>query len=233
MPYYAVANGNNIGIFDNWNDCYYSVNKYKNAIYKKFSTIDEAKSFIIDNNKNNNNKNNNNKNNNNKNNNNSESIKHIDYYVYTDGSCSNNGKHNACAGIGIFFGINDYRNVSKKIEGKQTNNTAELFAIIEVFPIIKNDILNKKNITIISDSEYAIKCATSYGEKQYNKNYIYNIPNKELVKLIYETYKDISNVHFQHIKAHTNNDDIHSIGNMYADKLANKAIGLDICPYNK
>ena len=51
--------------------------------------------------------------------------------------------------------------------------------------------------------------------------------------IIEDTYKDISNVHFQHIKDHTNNDDIHSIGNMYADKLANKAIGLDICPYNK
>ena len=43
-----------------------------------------------------------------------------DYYVYTDGACSNNGKNNALAGIGIFFGINDIRNVSKKIkENKQ------------------------------------------------------------------------------------------------------------------
>jgi ribonuclease HI len=223
MPYYAVANGNKIGIFDTWNDCYFSVYKYKNAIYKKFKTKEEADIFILDNSNNSNNSNNNN----------IESIKYIDYYLYTDGSCINNGKDNATAGIGIFFGINDYRNVSKKIEGKQTNNTAELLAIIETFPIIKNDILNKKNITIISDSEYAIKCATTYGEKHYNKNYISNIPNKELVKLIYETYKDISNVHFQHIKAHTNNNDIHSIGNMHADRLANQAIGLDNCPYNK
>ena len=230
MPYYAVANGYKIGIFDNWNDCYSSVYKYKNAIYKKFKTKDDAEIFILDNNNNNNNNNNNS---NNSNNNNIESIKDIDYYVYTDGSCINNGKHNAIAGIGIFFQINDHRNVSKKIEGKQTNNTAELLAIIETFPIIKNDILNKRNITIISDSEYAIKCATTYGEKHYNKNYISDIPNKELVKLIYETYKDISNVHFQHVKAHTNNNDIHSIGNMYADKLANQAIGLDNCPYNK
>ena len=28
-----------------------------------------------------------------------------DYYVYTDGACSNNGKCNAQAGIGIFFGL--------------------------------------------------------------------------------------------------------------------------------
>ena len=32
-----------------------------------------------------------------------------DYYFYTDGACSNNGKYNALAGIGIFFGIGDNR----------------------------------------------------------------------------------------------------------------------------
>jgi hypothetical protein len=32
--------------------------------------------------------------------------------------------------------------------------------------------------------------------------------------------------------AHTEKSDIHSIGNDGADKLANKAIGLDSCPYN-
>jgi DNA-binding transcriptional regulator GbsR (MarR family) len=32
-----------------------------------------------------------------------------DYYVYTDGACSKNGKLNAKAGIGIYFGENDKR----------------------------------------------------------------------------------------------------------------------------
>ena len=56
-----------------------------------------------------------------------------DITVFTDGSCINNGYKNACAGIGIFFGIDDDRNISKRIMGKQSNNTAELLAIIEVF----------------------------------------------------------------------------------------------------
>jgi ribonuclease HI len=51
-----------------------------------------------------------------------------------------------------------------------------------------------------------------------------DIPNKELVQTAYEMYKDKPNVIFIHIKAHTNNADIHSIGNDYADKLANVAI---------
>ena len=161
MVFYAVSNGRNIGIFLNWNDCNNSVKGYKNALYKKFDTKEEADAFILSNNKNNDvttkEKN--------------QVIDFIpDYYVYTDGACSNNGKHNALAGIGIFFGINDIRNLSKKIEGKQTNNTAELSAIIETYFIIKNDITNGKKIAIVSDSEYAINCVSSYGEKCYKKN---------------------------------------------------------------
>lgn len=155
-----------------------------------------------------------------------------DYYVYTDGACSNNGRENALAGIGIYFGIDDPRNLSEKIDGKQTNNTAELSAIIKTFQIIENDIVNGKNIMIMSDSIYAIKCATSYGKKCNDKGWNITIPNKELVKIVYELYKDKSNVKFTHIKAHTKNTDIHSIGNAFADKLANIAIGLENCPFN-
>jgi ribonuclease HI len=231
MVFYAVANGRNIGIFLNWADCNDSVKGYKNAIYKKFDTKEEADIFIQSNNKNN--------------------ITSFfdtvdskkkediivdfipDYYVYTDGACSNNGKPNALAGIGIFFGTGDTRNVSKKIEGKQTNNTAELSAIIETYFIIENDIANGKKIAIVTDSEYAIKCVSSYGEKCSKKSWNLDIPNKELVKTAYDIYKDkTNNIQFIHIRAHTNNTDIHSYGNDNADKLANAAIGLENCPYN-
>ena len=50
MPFYAVANGKNIGIFSNWNDCSNSVKGYKNAKYKKFDTKEEAHNFIQTNN---------------------------------------------------------------------------------------------------------------------------------------------------------------------------------------
>ena len=54
-----------------------------------------------------------------------------------------------------------------------------------------------------------------------------------VVKIAFEIYHDQQNVHFMHIKAHTNNQDVHSLGNDGADKLANKAIGLEHCPYDK
>ena len=226
MVYYAVANGRDIGIFSNWNDCNNSVKGYKNAIYKKFDTQEEADNFIQTNSKII-----------------DDTIRPTekeeiaeftpDYYLYTDGACSNNGKANALAGIGIFFGIDDNRNVSKKIEGKQTNNTAELTAIIETYSIIENDIIDGKKIAIVTDSEYAIKCVSSYGEKCSKKDWNLEIPNKELVKTLYELYNNKKNVQFLHVKAHTNNTDIHSFGNDNADKLANMAIGLENCPYNK
>ena len=156
----------------------------------------------------------------------------IDYYVYTDGACSKNGSINAAAGIGIFFGINDPRNISRRIVGKQTNNIAELTAIIETFSIIKPDILSDgKNIGIVTDSEYAIRCCTSYGEKCSKKAWKDDIPNKELVRVAYELYKNQPKISFVHIKAHTDNTDIHSIGNAHADRLANEAIGVDIRLY--
>ena len=219
MSFYAVANGRTIGIFLNWNDCNNSVKGHKNAIYKKFDTREQAENFIHTNNKNTNDINNQKQHN-------ITSLDDFnpDYYVYTDGACSNNGKYNARSAIGIFFGIDDNRNISKKIEGKQTNNTAELIAIIETYYIIVNDALNGKKITIVTDSEYAIKCVSSYGLKCYNKGWHDDIPNKELVKTIYELYKDKPNIRFLHIKAHTNNTDIHSFGNDNADKLAVLAI---------
>ena len=242
MVFYAVSTGRNVGIFLNWNDCNNSVKGYKNALYKKFETKEEADAFIQSNNKTGDNITylNNEKQN--------PITSYFDtiitkekkqvidfipeYYVYTDGACSNNGKNNALAGIGIFFGINDIRNISKKIEGKQTNNTAELSAIIETYYIIENDIINGQKIAIVSDSEYAIKCVSSYGEKCCKKGWNLDIPNKELVNIAYDMYKDKTNVQFIHIKAHTHNTDIHSFGNDNADKLANIAIGLESCPYN-
>lgn len=200
MVFYAVANGRNNGVFLTWTECNNSVKGYKNAVYKKFDTKEEAELFVCP-----------------------KDRGIPEYYVYTDGACSNNGKNNAIAGMGIFFGINDARNVSKRVEGKQTNNVAELSAIIETYFIIENDI--GRGVAIVSDSEYAIKCVSSYGEKCYKKGWNVDIPNKELVKQAYELYMG-KNVQFIHIRAHTNNTDIHSIGNDSADKLANMAIGL-------
>ena len=154
-------------------------------------------------------------------------------YVYTDGSCLHNGSKHAKAGIGIYFGENDPRNVSRRIEGKQTNNTAELKAILEVFRILNEEIHQKHRIDIYTDSQYSIWCCGSYGRRMRNQNYqdknkksgkIQDIPNKLLVKQAVELFSASPNVRLVKIEAHTGKQDKHSLGNEQADKLAYQSI---------
>ena len=156
--------------------------------------------------------------------------------VYTDGACTNNGKPYARAGYGVYFGAGDNRNVSESYKGLQTNNVAELLAIIKAMTILKEEIMSGKRVNIYSDSKYAIRCCTSYGKKCHKNNWINPnnknkpIPNLEIVQVAYIFSKDYKNLNFKHIRAHTGLQDVHSIGNENADRLANEAIGIN---YNK
>jgi len=150
--------------------------------------------------------------------------------VYTDGACSKNGSKHAKAGIGIFFAEGDPRNVSRRIQGKQTNNTAELKAIIETYRILENSINQGVEVEICSDSKYAIRCCSSYGLKCSRNNWKNEkgetIPNRDLVEIAYNLFKD-KKIRFIKVEAHTGKKDIDSIGNDWADKLANQAIGVN------
>jgi ribonuclease HI len=233
--YYSIHKGFKNGIYNSWNECKIHVLGFKGAKYKKFNNKEDAEYYLIYGKENVIKENVIKKkvikkkvikkkdyNVMNKNNYKLGDIKNIK--VYTDGSCHNNGCKNANAGIGIYFGENDKRNVSKKIIGKQTNNTAELKAILEVSKILHNEINNGDIIEICSDSDYAMKCCTTYGKKQELLDWKQNIPNKELVREIYNIYSKYSNVLFKHVKAHTSKMDIDSIGNRNADRLANESL---------
>jgi len=157
--------------------------------------------------------------------------------VYTDGSCIHNGQPNALAGYGVYFSENDSRNESKKVIGKQSNNTGELTGIIRAIEILENNLKNNEKIAIYTDSEYVIKCLSSYGDKlkrnDWKTSTNKNPPNLELVKKaheLYNTYKKF--IKLNHVDAHTNNTDEHSLGNKGADLLANLAIGNTQCPYS-
>ena len=147
--------------------------------------------------------------------------------IYTDGACFNNGKSNAKAGIGVYIPQYDIQ-ISERIQGKQSNNTAEIKALIKAIELVKNDAEDKKLIHIYSDSEYSIKCASSYGRKLEQSNWSLKdrrIPNLQLVKELYYLYKPYKNIRLIHIRAHTGLNDTHSKGNEMADLLARKSIG--------
>jgi ribonuclease HI len=201
--FYAVKHGRVKGIYTTWELCKEQVTGFKDAQFKKFKTKSEANDYIgeiepskIEPSK-------------------IEPNKMETTYVYCDGSCIHNGLPNAKAGIGIYFGPNDARNVSESISGN-TNNIAELCAMIRVYDYVKGD------VTIVSDSKYALLCVGTYGKKCELSGWP-DIPNKELVKQLYYTYKDTS-FQFLHVYAHTNKKDMHSIGNQHADRLAQDSI---------
>lgn len=200
--FYAVAKGHKIGIYNTWDECKQNTTDFINPIFKKFETEQEAQDFLEEN---------------------CDTI-----FIYTDGACYNNGSKNATAGIGVYLSKDNENNISRKLEGTNlTNNIAELVAAIEGIKIIKK--MDIKNKIIVTDSEYVIKCATTYGEKLEKKNWIVSTktnsppPNVELVKKLYELTNKY-NIKYKHIMAHTDKKDRHSICNYYADKLANESI---------
>lgn len=48
--------------------------------------------------------------------------------VYADGCCTNNGFQGARAGIGVYWGPGNPLNLSERLQGRQTNNRAEIEA---------------------------------------------------------------------------------------------------------
>ena len=126
-------------------------------------------------------------------------------YVFTDGSCINNGKKNAKGGFGVFFGKNDMRNISKKFKKGETvsNNKAELTAILECLKVLTP--MNK--YYIVSDSEYSINCIT-----KWYKSWILNgwktstgkdVKNKDIIQKILKELKNLD-IKFLHIESHKN-----------------------------
>lgn len=75
--------------------------------------------------------------------------------VYADGSCKHNGTTNAVAGIGVYFGENDRRNVSRTLPTgtRHTSQRAELTAAIEAISAVPIE----EPLEIRTDSSYVVK----------------------------------------------------------------------------
>ncbi len=152
------------------------------------------------------------------------------HVVYTDGSCLNNGTARASAGIGVFFGLNSRRNISRKlVADKISNNVAEIRAILAVLDEMREELRRGDLVTIYTDSTYAIRACGEYGEKMASKGFKTTsgqpIPNAQLVEIAWNTCKDLPNLKLEYVAAHTGKDDEHSVGNAWADKLAVEGAG--------
>ncbi|KAJ8115004.1 hypothetical protein OPT61_g3243 [Boeremia exigua] len=140
--------------------------------------------------------------------------------VYTDGSSLGNGQTGAVAGVGVYFGTNDKRNVSEPLRGsKQTNQRAELTAVARALDHVPID----RDVLICTDSYYAIRCITEWSPKWLKNGWKNSagkdVENRDLVEPIIsrvcEREACKAKTKFQWIKGHANDP-----GNVAADQLA-------------
>lgn len=136
--------------------------------------------------------------------------------VYTDGCCTSNGKKGARAGIGVYWGRNHPLNVAERLQGRQTNQRAELQAACKALEqAIHMDI---KKLVLFTDSKFTINGVTSWV-KNWKKNGWRTtsggpVTNKEDFQKLDELNGELEVV-WMHIPGHAG-----YLGNEEADRLS-------------
>ncbi|EIN06942.1 ribonuclease H-like protein [Punctularia strigosozonata HHB-11173 SS5] len=141
--------------------------------------------------------------------------------VYCDGACTGNGNPGSVAGIGVWWGPEDPRNLAERCPGAQTNIRAELIAIIR---ILEETPFNTAPLLIKTDSEYSINCVNDWMPKWESNGWISSIEspvkNKPVIRYLsalLRARRDAGQqVELQCVQGHANIE-----GNEAADKQAN------------
>ncbi|KAH9952007.1 ribonuclease H-like domain-containing protein [Amylocystis lapponica] len=156
--------------------------------------------------------------------------------VYSDGSCRGNGQPGSVAGIGVWWGRNDARNLAERCPGVQTNNRAELIvgaprlAIVRVLETAPH---SKAPLLIKTDSQYSIKCFQEWMPKWLASGWknaagapVKNAPLiRYLSALLGVRGRAGQRVQLQYVRGHVGEE-----GNEGADRLANRGALLSEAP---
>ena len=138
--------------------------------------------------------------------------------IYTDGCCHGNGTDSAKAGIGVYWGPRDPRNVAEPLHGRPTNNRAEIHAAIRAVQQSKEQGFSE--VIIKTDSAFLIKSITQWIRKWKKNGWKLSTGNPVINK---EDFVELENelrgisVKWVHVRGHQG---IH--GNEEADRLANE-----------
>jgi len=145
--------------------------------------------------------------------------------IFTDGSCTNNGRPNSKGGIGVLFPNNEFNDVSEKFILKPiTNQRAELYAILKAIKVVSAK-KKRYDIEIYTDSIYTINCCTKWlptwienGWKKANKK---SVLNQDILSEIDSVMKNHGGkITFKHVKAHARDKSYETINNNKVDLLA-------------
>ena len=160
--------------------------------------------------------------------------------IFADGSALNNGKKNACGGVGIFIpiqeGVKETRiaySLASTENIKVTNNVAELLAVIIGLEILIKNMQNMETIYVYTDSLYTIKCATDFSKKWIKDNW--KRPGNKLIQNLWLIFHLVQltkkyPIIFHHVRSHQQKPDNKNTkeyvlweGNNIVDNLANGA----------
>ncbi|VDB97613.1 unnamed protein product [Peniophora sp. CBMAI 1063] len=131
--------------------------------------------------------------------------------IHTDGSCHSNGRQAASAGAGVYFGESG-RNLAVRVPGAQTNNRAEVYAILRALAACDPH----RSLAIFTDSQYAIRSLTYWAASRENTGWL--CANGDILRNCAEWLKArTATTRFEYVQAHKGNH-----GNESADRLANK-----------
>lgn len=203
-PFYAVHRGHNPGVYSSWTECERQIKNFPNPFFKKFFSEEEGKEFVRTGNTG------------------RKAMKLPEYKedefvtVFTDGASSSNGKDDAQAGIGVYWGPGNALNSSMRLPGRQTNNRAEIWAAVHALRQAKQ--LGIKNVRLYTDSQFVIKGITTWIIQWKKKDWrLANgkpVINKDDFIALDEACQGL-NVDWCYVKGHDNNP-----GNVEADQLA-------------
>ena len=148
---------------------------------------------------------------------------HYEAHVWTDGACSDNQSgEKAKAGVGVYFGPNDPKNLSEPLPGpKQTNQRAELWATIralQVFQMFEKS-AGIYTLHVHTDSMYVINGITKWIRGWKKNGWISSkkkpVENKDLWEKLDGLTQYKTKLEWHHVKGHSGNP-----GNEAADRLA-------------
>lgn len=143
--------------------------------------------------------------------------------VYTDGACKANGsKATDSAGVGVYWGHGDPRNVACLVQGTPTNNVAELEAVEKAVDTIRADgSLATNKVVIVTDSKYTIDVLRTWYDGFVRRGWKTAagepVANQDLIRRVHA--KLLPTIVFAHIRGHRDH-----VGNIAADALAVAAV---------
>ncbi|XP_069829162.1 ribonuclease H1-like [Dendropsophus ebraccatus] len=136
--------------------------------------------------------------------------------VYTDGCCTSNGRHKARAGIGVYWGPNHPLNVAERLEGRQTNQRAEIQAACKALEQAKSQNITK--LVLYTDSMHTINGITKWIHSWKTKGWKMSTGKEVVNRGDFEKLDKLVqglDVKWMHIAGHAG-----FVGNEEADRLA-------------